>query len=251
MFNNIIEINNFSLDVICPSFLVKKIVINGNEYYSIPYNSEYKLKLGNKRNAACNAEVYIDSIHVGTWRINPYNIITIEQPVHVNRKFTFVNKDNNEYEEDQDQVIKKNENGLIKVIFKPAKIIYRELYTKYTYDSVPNSGSMFIDSYNGINKVKNSTLYSSQSFINNITQKYNFTDSTTVLDNKSNQYFNSAKHLTDIDTFNITIIYARLIADNFEQHKSRFISLDSAIANSNCIPSNLSSTIQHSFGRMC
>ncbi len=90
-----------------------------NGYVEMRHNTQYSLHLKNHRSVPCDAEVTIDGIHVGTWRIHPSNEIRIERPVHDTGHFTFFEVGTSEAR--AADILKKSINGLISVTFKPAK----------------------------------------------------------------------------------------------------------------------------------
>ncbi len=199
MFNKI-QNNKFSLEILSPTSLITTVNIDGNDYFTLSQNSRYNMRLGNYRSVACDAYVYMDSNLIGLWRINPYSTIIIKNQV---TKGDFVFQDNNNYE--NNNIIKNTDDGLIKVIFKPAKIIYREIYSKVNNGFTREDGSLITDEYNSI--------------IKPIRRRQEMTDE------KARQFYNFGnnytRQLVDIDTANITIIYARLIVDNYEQYKTK------------------------------
>lgn len=90
-----------------------------NGYVEMRHNTQYSLILRNHPWVACDAEVAIDGIHVGTWRIEPRGEIQIERPVHDTGHFTFFQVGTEEA--DMAGITKNPDNGLISVTFKPKK----------------------------------------------------------------------------------------------------------------------------------
>ncbi len=88
-------------------------------YVQMRHNAKYSLNLKNHRWGPCDAEVTIDGIHVGTWRIESRNEIRIERPVHDTGHFTFFEVATKEAE--LAGIVKNSDNGLISVTFKPKK----------------------------------------------------------------------------------------------------------------------------------
>lgn len=90
-----------------------------NGYVEMRHNTQYSLNLKNHRWVPCDAEVTIDGIHVGTWRIESRGEIHIERPVHDTGHFTFFQVGTEEA--DMAGITKNPDNGLISVTFKPKK----------------------------------------------------------------------------------------------------------------------------------
>ncbi|MEX1047975.1 MAG: hypothetical protein WED15_00500 [Akkermansiaceae bacterium] len=90
-----------------------------NGYVEMGHNTQYSLNLKNHRLVPCDAEVTIDGIHVGTWRIESRGEIQIERPVHDTGYFTFFQVGTEEA--DMAGITKNPDNGLISVTFKPKK----------------------------------------------------------------------------------------------------------------------------------
>ena len=90
-----------------------------NGYVEMRHNTQYSLILINHPWVPCDAEVAIDGIHVGTWRIESRGVIHIERPVDDTGHFTFFQVGT--AEADMAGITKHPENGLISVTFKPMK----------------------------------------------------------------------------------------------------------------------------------
>jgi len=94
------------------------------KYYTIPHNSEYKIKLGNNTETRVDAILKIDGSTMGTWRIEAYSEIVVDRPTYNNRKFTFVREAS--WQGDMGGVTRGNtNNGLVEVTFIPELIVYR------------------------------------------------------------------------------------------------------------------------------
>jgi len=97
--------------------IIPQGVARGNGYVEMRHNTQYSLRLKNNRRVKCDAEVSIDGIHIGTWRIKERGEIQIERPVHDTGCFTFFEVGT---EEAKFAGISKNtQNGLVSVTFKP------------------------------------------------------------------------------------------------------------------------------------
>lgn len=91
----------------------------GNGYVEMRHNTQYSLSLKNHRLVPCDAEVTIDGIQVGTWRIYGTSEIRIERPVRDTGHFTFFSVGTEEAK--VAGIAKNTQNGLISVTFKPEK----------------------------------------------------------------------------------------------------------------------------------
>ena len=58
-------------------------------YVRMAHGTVYELVLGNANSCPCDAEVWIDGGHVGTWRLPTRDNVRIERPVHNTGRFTF------------------------------------------------------------------------------------------------------------------------------------------------------------------
>jgi len=91
----------------------------GDGYIEMSHTTRYSLLLRNHRFIRCDAEVVIDGVQVGTWRINAKSEIRIERPVHDTGHFTFFEVGSREAL--SAGISSKSENGLISVTFKPER----------------------------------------------------------------------------------------------------------------------------------
>jgi hypothetical protein len=91
----------------------------GNGYVEMRHNTQYTLNLKNHRRVPCDADVTIDRIYVGTWRIEAHDEIRIERPVHDTGHFTFFEVATQEAE--VAGISRHSDNGLVSVTFKPKK----------------------------------------------------------------------------------------------------------------------------------
>jgi hypothetical protein len=91
----------------------------GDGYVGMLHNTQYSLLLKNHRRVRCDANVVIDGIQVGTWRIDGNSEIRIERPVHDTGHFTFFEMGSREAH--SAGIVANPENGLISVAFKPER----------------------------------------------------------------------------------------------------------------------------------
>ena len=257
-----ISINGFSLGIMNPIDTRKK-VINGANYFLMRHGSAYKLKLYNDRGTKCDAEVWIDGEKVGIWRIEAYSSTTIERPAAINRKFVFL-RENSSSARSAGIASGSSDNGLIKVIFKPANTDYiwscdlinpsRSCLGRnpaWNDDHFPFYSSIhqnekkacaFSDDVLSNRQINNQiNNCNQQNYIQNASTNYQFaapetdftspasyTHGATALGQQSKQEFNTISPIRDIDTANIITIMARLIVDDNPENKP-LISLRSAL----------------------
>jgi hypothetical protein len=247
-----ISVNGFSLSVGngLYSFNAKKKVINGANYFLMRHGSTYKLKLTNDRNTKCDAEVWIDGEKVGVWRIEAYGSTVIERPAAINRKFVFL-RENSSRAHSAGIQGDRSDNGLIKIVFKPAisDFLWDHDHDKYFMNFstlVPQQrqlygASSFTDSLSLTESPLRNT--SQQNYMQNANVNYQFaaplqncisgcsptySHGATALGQRSDQDFDTATPIRDIDTDNITTIMTRLIVDNDSNYKP-LVSLHDAL----------------------
>jgi hypothetical protein len=201
--------NGFSLEVLSKGITARKHIIHNANYISLSHNSEYKLRLTNDNDTRVDATVWIDNENVGTWRVKPYRSITIERPVNVSRKFTFL-EENTSSAYESGIVSGAEENGLIKVIFKPEK--KHVSFGLLSVNSTCRNGNHNLNSH---------------SLETNRSQSYgmDFSSGGTGLGDYSSQRFSHTSALFDIDYSNITTLTTRLVISNRSPRK--FIPLKS------------------------
>jgi hypothetical protein len=153
-------------------------------YVHINHGQRYRLALRNDRNRRCDAEVFIDGKHVGTWRINGRRSLTLERPVDEDGFFTAYLAHSAEGAQ-VGAVAHQDTNGLVQVTFRPE--VYREPAVK-TSVYVATAGT---PRYLGQTSRSMETEVSSNSdaFIKGI-QSYNYTSEVvTGLSGHSGQRF--------------------------------------------------------------
>lgn len=246
------NLNGFSVNIQSDS--VTHFQKGEYNYYALPHLNKYKIKLTNNRPSKCDAEVSIDGEIVGTWRVKAFSSTVIERPANLNREFIFVEEKSNIAEEagiqDGD-----NSNGLITVIFKPEKI--------NSYDSIRHCSTdkYFLSPsiYNGNESCNNWCTTSNESYphsnksqqcmsYDSFANDSSFNSGATILGAGTDQYFNTAKRLTCIDTNNITTINLRLVTQN-----NPYVSVKNAMrGKSTSIPPRFESNVGYHFmDRMC
>jgi hypothetical protein len=189
----------------------------GHTYYELPHNTEYKIKMHNRSSEHVNAVLTIDGDEMGKWRIGPHSDITVERPIHNQRKFTFVEE--NSWEGNMGGVrSKRSKNGLVEVCFIPEVGNY-----SLCNDSL-NNGSLGAMAQNYNESVSNSVSKSAGmnlSFGAANSMESNYSAGGTVLGNDSSQRFNDASHIIE-DTSRAVIKRIRLVV---VKHRSPYVQI--------------------------
>jgi len=115
--------DKFVLSIIHDGHPVKEFGGIGNKRVTLPFDSEYKIRLKNKNNKGCTARVFIDDKQVsklGDLIINANGTIDLERFVDSSlehgKKFKFVSLDHPDVDDPTS-----SKNGIIKVEFRLAK----------------------------------------------------------------------------------------------------------------------------------
>lgn len=212
--NNISD-NGFSLEILVNGSIPAKTKFIGGAYYiMMNHNQEYKIMLTNDNNTRADADVWIDNQMIGSWRLNPHSSITIERPAEFNRKFLFL-QEGTTIANRSGIVNQSNNNGLIKVLFKPELITRQPLFNMrspapasasdsdnqmYRTRSGSGSGAATNDTYS-LSNARTTALPS-------------YSHGATALGNQSNQRYTNATPIYNYDRNNFVTIVARMIIDN-------------------------------------
>lgn len=230
-----ISVSGFGVAVISNGREVEPVIRDGAYYIPVKNGDHYKIKLSNKHEYRCNADVSIDGESIGTFRLYSYQTWTIERPGDVSKKFTFYSETSRTAR--RSGVIEgKEENGLIRVQFTPEK--RRRIYAKTSPEykmkgvrlspsSLPQADESFPESsqqsYRGAMFSRSGSpqlLMASSpgsSLNESVTRSLDTTPSmsqyksgATVLQGKSNQSFGDAERI-DLDYDNMVEIILRLV----------------------------------------
>jgi hypothetical protein len=114
------ELNNFSVGVITNSKLVEP---KENGYVFLEDEDEYNISLtNNNKSCRCDAEIKIDDVSMGLFRIDNNKTVIIERSSKTNNRFKFVSESSSIVDEvyggGADQKRKSSHNGEVSVIFK-------------------------------------------------------------------------------------------------------------------------------------
>lgn len=245
MYDDPISINGFSLSINSENG-VRKISKNDSDYFILPNESEYSIVLKNNKNVACDAYVYVDGNNVGTFRIKPYTKVKIERPAHAENKFTFVSEYGSIARSTGASI--KADNGLIKVIFKPAKVLYPNFDWLHYDDCDEACEKTFmacnLGNCDGRNEIfrtnqksygmANDTISNSINDISMGTRELK--NGLTVLGDTSFQKFSSAEPIPEYDTTNITEINTRILCEPKHQRPHYRPLSNTNIYHSNRVP---------------
>ncbi|MEZ9368929.1 hypothetical protein AB4140_08910 [Shewanella sp. 10N.286.51.B2] len=92
-----------------------------NGYVCLEHNTKYSITLTNRNYNDCDAQVHIDGVSVGTFRIKSNSSSTIDRPISEDGCFTFLKFESNEA--NKAKLIKTIDLGLVSVLFMPGKAI--------------------------------------------------------------------------------------------------------------------------------
>ncbi|QKF93700.1 hypothetical protein QKU48_gp0242 [Fadolivirus algeromassiliense] len=217
---NSINLNGYSLEVLTDNEPVEKIIYHDTNYYALPNNTEYMIRLTNNRDVKTDATIWIDNERVGTWRVNPYSRITVERPGNMNRKFTLVRETS--YQAKQAGVeVGLQVNGLIKVEFKPEKFSeyvpqirdHTDYLQSYDPTGVHYLCKAYTDTVTPADKIHRFCAMNSNSYDRYVESNL-LSPGATILGNQSNQQFKKVVPIDNVDTANITVIHTRLVVDD-------------------------------------
>ena len=264
-----VKLNNFSLEILAdlgslfgsyrtPFEPVEKIVYNGGNYFAMPHNTVYKIRLGNNNGVKADAHVWIDGEKIGVWRINSYSRIVIERPANIARKLVLL-------KENTGKAFKAGiksglrENGLIKVTFKPSKYLdyetskYFENHPYSKINSLPRCFMNYTDTVTPGDKMSDRKCSMDQSYSNCTSESMckfstldNMGSAATALGDTSSQKFKDVEPIYEVNHSQITTVYARLVAENDKwSYKKDLVGLKDAMAKSNKIPERVE--LRHPF----
>lgn len=195
--------NGFSLNIISSNWGGRNdeaFSRNRAPYVALRNNTEYSVVLGNNRRARCDVKLFINGKEVGSWRISPYSHITIERPLHSDRKFTFFSEVSDEALT-AGSIVGDERNGLVKAIFYPER--------EYEERIMANEG---------IRQQSLSPRSSASSMLASSKSSSQYSSGVTLLGDRSDQIFGSTNPIRNIDQENITTLTIRLVVKNNNIH---------------------------------
>ena len=81
-----VELNNFSMNIESKNS-------QNNGQVLMEHEEQYSIVLRNGNSKRADIELFVDGESVGTWRANPRQTLVLERPAEIQRKFTFVKKE--------------------------------------------------------------------------------------------------------------------------------------------------------------
>ena len=194
---------------------------NGHRYYKLPHNTSYKVKMINNSDSRVNVVLKIDGKKMGKWRINEFDDVTVERPVHNGRKFTFVKETS--WQGAMSGVKAGNlDNGLVEVTFIPEV----QSFSYNVSDQIHFRTNSNTNCYGAKCAMMNSSLsFAASDFMCDIpsTNNESSTRGATVLGSDSSQKFGTATTMTE-DTSRKVTKRVRLVVS---KQKQPFVSIDS------------------------
>jgi hypothetical protein len=203
-------------------------LIGGFLYVPIPHNVIYRIILTSNHDTASDVILYIDNYCMGTWRLEANNSITLERPIHAAKLFTFV-RENSDQAGLTGLVSGKEENGLIKAVFKPERkiqnVAFTSPYGNFTpYVKKPREFEFLqtdsivrapVKTPSPPSVTASATVTSSTNLFaaTSSPKKAEFSSGGTVLGHTSKQQFNQIPAIVNYDSANQTEINLRLVVD--------------------------------------
>lgn len=177
-------------------------------YVELEHMDNYTIVLRNNRVTRCDAQVYIDGKHVGTWRIPAHSNIRLERPAHDTGKFTFLASNTKEYLAAQLDKISRSDLGLIKVVFTP-EVMPTEKHNP-VYEVYKDSTTGEVWTYSQYYTTSGEAYTPENTSASWVTTNSTTTSGGTGLTGKSNQDFSVAEGI-HLDLSNQTVIHLRLV----------------------------------------
>lgn len=111
-----VQLNNFELTIVRATDGAPFPTKNEGEnvYVEVPDQTQYKIRVKCLRQQKGDATIHVDGESVGTFRLHPYQTVTLERPAGVNKCFMFCHEDKLKSDKD---LVGKEKNGLIAVDF--------------------------------------------------------------------------------------------------------------------------------------
>lgn len=209
--------NGFGVKILS-SKSIDKLSRDGDNYIALDNNTEYSLYLTNDRSTDCMAEVHIDGEYMGTWLINRNSSITIDRPVNVARKFTFMKE--TDYRASRAGVVSgASLNGVVKVKFTPKRNVHYYSSPRTVFPVSPRSMRKSLAPMSSTSSMSSAPTSFSQmpsfsaSRSSSLSSATSYSSGATILGSNSSQEFTSASRFADheIDYDNVTEIILRLV----------------------------------------
>jgi hypothetical protein len=207
-----------------------KFITEGHTYYSLPHNSEYRVRMNNYSGSRVNAAVKIDDESMGVWRIEPYGEIVIERPSHSDRKFVFVREGS--WQANMGGVSRgKSKNGLVEVTFVPEVCPRYGSWNAWNDDIENRSDRDFLSARSATNRMSDESLnmqFASSNSSNSSRKEMNFSAAHnmnfsaggTVLGNDSDQRFGNADRIIEDKNRKVVKRVRLVVKDERKQYTS-------------------------------
>lgn len=173
------------------------------DYVPMGNEEHYKIKLINNGDTRCDAEIKLENVHVGTWRVNPHASIIIERPAHVYRSFVFIDESSRKARE-SGVVPGSDTNGLLEVTFFP---------------ELPEQVMEVVSAQLSPTRMARHTPERAMFAHYEMQEAPEYSSGATVLGGYSGQRFRNVSPITLIDKKNVTTIILRLVLER-ESYKS-------------------------------
>jgi len=199
----------FTIDIQSP--VARKFYRDGHTYVSLDNHSQYSIVIRNNHHTRCDVEVHVDGQEVGQWVVHAHSSITLDRPAHVARKFTFVEETSTTAKR-TGAVVGGSMNGVVSVVFKPAKML--PVYAEVAYVRRREEG-LGASSRESSSMRAPSSMRASSSFRESSPVRQRVKSGVTVLGDDSNQRFGSERALTssEIDWALTTEVSLRLVVN--------------------------------------
>jgi hypothetical protein len=191
------------------------------QYVTLNHKEQYTLVLGNKSHARCDAEVKVDGVLVGAWRLAAGETLMLERPANDTGKFTFYRSGTSEAVKVGEHSVGSADKGLVYVTFIPEKLSNSFTFNpgepawvvtdnvpvmdtfQYRNDSVTNTPACYT--------AHGTTTTTGDVNFTNISSSKTRSAGVTGLSGASNQKFVDVSNM-DLDYSKQTVIALRLVA---------------------------------------
>lgn len=169
------------------------------EYATLNSGERYSIKLSNNGNTRCDAIVFLEGEHVGTWRVEAHSSIIIRRPQYTDKEFVFLaEKSRLAYQSG----VKQGDinNGLVEVKFNPEVEMMRPV------------------AVSSMRPMMASARYMEHAPMESSSYAERYSSGSTVLGERTGQQFSSTDPITNVDYSRRRTITFRIVARN-ERHQ--------------------------------
>ena len=166
------HLNQFSVDV------PQATEISGG-YAELPHGTQFTIELHNYRSVCCDANVVVDGKDIGTFRINPYGMATLERVPHDTGRFTFYTSTSHEAAMIRVAEVAESNRGLISATFTPELVVQALISPDLVAKGVPTRGTPTAQA--GVTSgVTGLSGHSGQQFVSVDSITYDYSQRTTI-----------------------------------------------------------------------